>query len=183
MKSLQAYLLIAADELAEPFTRSVVLLIRHNEDGALGLILNRPTSATLKDAWERLNDTPCRRDEPIYLGGPCEGPLVVLHTDDRLMEVEVLPGLYFCAGKEKLETLAARTDQQPIRFFAGYSGWSPGQLESELAQGSWAVMPAKLEHVFGPDDELWNRVQRQVADTALRAALRIKQTPEDASLN
>jgi putative transcriptional regulator len=117
------------------------------------------------------------------LGGPCEGPLVALHTDEFLLEMVVLNGLYFCAGKEKLETLAARQDDQPVKFFAGYSGWSAGQLENEIARGSWSVMPAKVEHVFAFEEELWQRSRRFVADAAWRSRLGIKHAPNDPRMN
>ena len=183
MESLQSHLLIAAAELSEPFSHSVVLLVRHNDEGALGLILNRRTNASLKETWARLSEVPCHRDEALFLGGPCEGPLVALHTHEFLLELEVMPGVYFCAGKDKLERLAAQDGSEPVRFFAGYAGWSAGQLEAEIARGSWSVLPARLEHVFQHDDELWVRTTRQVADAALRRTLKIKQSPPDASLN
>ncbi len=181
--SLQAHLLIASPELADPFNRSVVLLIRHNKEGALGLILNRRTEAALKDNWDKVSQMPCQRSDSIFLGGPCEGPLVALHTDKSLMEIEVLPGLYFCAGKDKLETLAAQSDDSPAKFFAGYSGWSAGQLEAEIRRGAWSVMPAKAQHVFRFEDDLWLRTRRHVADAAWRATLNIKHAPQDPSLN
>lgn len=183
MTSLQAHLLIGNAELAEPFGRSVVLLVRHDAEGALGLILNRPTTATLQQAWERVSDVPCHRDQRLFLGGPCEGPLVALHTHEFLMGLEVFSGLYFSGDKDKLERLAAQTDETPAKFFAGYSGWGAGQLESEIARGSWSAMPATLEHVFGNEDELWNRASRHVADVAWRRALQIKVAPPDLSLN
>jgi putative transcriptional regulator len=183
VQSLQSHLLIATPDLSEPFSRSVVLLVRHNEEGAVGLILNRRTNASLKETWARLSEVPCHRDEALYLGGPCEGPLVALHTHEFLLEFEVIPGLYFCAGKDKLERLAAQTGSEPVKFFAGYSGWSAGQLEAEIARGSWSVLPARLEHAFHHDDELWVRTTRQVSDAALRSTLKIKQAPPDASLN
>lgn len=181
--SLQAHLLIGNSELAEPFGRAVVLLVRHDAEGALGLILNRPTTATLKEAWERVSEVPCHRDQLLYLGGPCEGPLVALHTHEFLMGLEVFPGLYFCGEKDKLERLAAQTDSTPAKFLAGYSGWGAGQLENEIARGSWSAMPAKLEHVFGNEDELWTRASRFVADMAWRQTLQIKGAPSDLSLN
>ena len=183
MTSLQSHLLIATPELPEPFARAVVLLIRHNAEGALGLILNRRTDALLQETWPQASQSPCLREEPIFLGGPCEGPLVALHAQEFLLEVEVLPGLYFCAGKDKLERLVSQEDGPPAKFFAGYSGWNAGQLEAEIARGSWSVMPAKPEHVFGPEDELWSRVHRFVADAAWRSALNIKHAPSDPSLN
>ncbi|MGD9722525.1 MAG: YqgE/AlgH family protein [Pirellulales bacterium] len=183
MTSLQAHLLIASPKLPEPFTRAVVLLVRHNEEGALGLILNRSTTASMQDAWSKVSDIPCQRDEAIFLGGPCEGPLVALHTDEFLLEIEVLPGLYFCAGKDKLETLAAREEAGPVKFFAGYSGWSPGQLEDEIRRGSWSIMPAQMEHVFAFEEELWPHMCRQVADASLRGRLGIKHMPPDVRMN
>lgn len=185
MTSLQAHLLIATPELAEPFTRSVVLLVRHNEEGALGLILNRRTGAQLQENWSKLSDTTCRREAPIFLGGPCEGPLAALHTQEFLLDMEVMPGLYFSAGKEKLETLASQEADASgdVKFFAGYSGWAAGQLENEIARGSWSVMPAKPEHVFWHEDELWKRSTRFVADAAWRNALGIKHTPPDLRVN
>ncbi len=183
MTSLQAHLLIASPELPEPFHGSVVLLVRHSEEGALGLILNHRSGATLAEAWNKVSDVPCHRSEPIFLGGPCEGPLVALHGDEFLLEIEVLAGLYFCAGKDKLETLAARQDDQPVKFFAGYSGWSAGQLEQEIARGSWSVMPATAEHVFAFEAELWQRSRRFVADAAWRMRLGIRHTPADLRQN
>lgn len=183
MSSLQSYLLIANGELAEPFQRAVVLLVRHNDEGALGLILNRRTTATLKDAWSKLSQVPCHREESLFLGGPCEGPLVALHSRDALGEMEVMGGLYFSAGKEKLERLAAQKGGPAIKFFANYSGWSAGQLEAEIAQGSWTLMPAALEHVFAFEGELWEQVRRQATDIAWRSALKIKHAPRDPSAN
>jgi putative transcriptional regulator len=183
LTSLGAHLLIASPQLAEPFTRSVVLLVRHGDEGALGIILNRRTNASLRDAWTKVSEVPCHREEPLFLGGPCEGPLVALHTREFLLEIEVLPGLYFSAGKEQLERLVAETDDSPVRFFAGYAGWSPGQLEEELARGAWSVMPAEFVHAFQHEDELWTRTRRYVADTAWRSALQIKHAPPDLRCN
>ncbi len=183
MNTLQAHLLIGSPELAEPFGQSVILLVQHSDDGALGLILNRRLKVLLKENWSKLSSVPCHRDDSIFLGGPCEGPLVALHTHEFLSEIEVMPGLYFCAGKDKLERLAAQQGGPPIKFFAGYSGWAPGQLESELARGSWSVMPAHAEHVFAHEDELWKRATRQVTAAAWRQMLHIKHAPVDPSFN
>jgi len=171
MTTLQSHLLIANPDLTEPFNRSVVLIVRHNSDGALGLILNHRSGSLLQESWEKLSDVPCHRQAAIFLGGPCEGPLVALHTQEFLVEMEVMPGLYFCAGKEKLETLASQNDDDSVKFFGGYSGWSPGQLENEIAEGSWSIMPATIDQVFAPEDDLWQRTTRLVADAARRRRL------------
>ncbi len=183
MTSLQSHLLIASPQLPDPFKQSVVLLVRHSEEGALGLILNRSTNASLQDAWSNVSEVPCHRDNPLFLGGPCDGPLVALHTNEALLEIEVLPGIYFCAAKEKLETLVAGTSEQPVKFFAGYSGWSPGQLENEIRHGSWSVMPAGADHVFAPEEELWTRTRRFVSGAAWNQRLGIKHVPPDPRAN
>lgn len=183
--SLEAHLLIASPELADPFTRSVVLLVKHTSEGALGLILNRRTHADFQEVWSQVSEVPCHQQTALYLGGPCEGPLVALHTQEYLLEIEVLPGLYFASGKENLERLASQTSdaQHQVKFFAGYSGWSAGQLEDEIARGSWSVMPAALEHAFWHEEELWDRANRFVSDAAWRAALGISHTPPDLRAN
>jgi putative transcriptional regulator len=183
VQPLQAHLLVASSDLAEPFNRSVVLVIRHGEEGALGLILNRRTDAMLEETWPRLSEVPCHRKASIFLGGPCEGPLVALHTQEFLLELEVMSGLFFCAAKDKLERLAAQQDGPDVKFFAGYSGWGPGQLEAEIARGSWGVMAAAPTHVFAQEDNLWVRANRHLTSANWRAALHIKHAPSDPSLN
>ena len=109
MNSLQGFLLVASPALADPnFRKTVILIVRHSsEDGALGLVLNRETSTTIKELWERMGQENCASHQPLSLGGPCEGPLMALHTEQPLAEIEVLPGLYFTAGSDQLQTLVA----------------------------------------------------------------------------
>lgn len=160
MKSLQGQLLIASSKLFDPnFFRSVVLLVKHDEDGALGLILNRPLEMTIKDAWEQVADSACEIDAHLYHGGPCDGPLMVLHTNPTLSEIQVSPSLHFSTEKSSVEQLLG-DGQTPIKFFVGYAGWSPGQLENEMAEGGWLLAPATLSQVFTPPDDLWDQLRR-----------------------
>jgi putative transcriptional regulator len=186
MNSLQGHLLIAGPRLRDPnFRKSVVLLVQHTDEGALGLILNRPTGTSIKDIWGQVSKTPCETEEPLRLGGPCHGPLMALHTQARFSETEVLEGLYLCGDPEKLERLVAQKSGQS-RYFVGYAGWSAGQLESELAEGSWLTAPARLDHVFHSGDEeadLWQRVTQELARSKVIASLKIKHVPEDPRLN
>src|SRR3982751_5237695 len=103
MKSLKGHLLISSPRLMDPnFVRTVVLMVQHGEEGALGLILNRPLQATVRDVCEKVLETPCEIEAPLHQGGPCEGPLMVLHTDaDGGIggEVEVMPGVHFTAER------------------------------------------------------------------------------------
>jgi putative transcriptional regulator len=183
MTSLQGHLLIASPRLKDPnFRHTVVLLIQHNEEGALGVILNRPLSATIKEVWDKVSDEPCASEEPLRFGGPCEGPLMALHTRQTLAETEVIPGVFLGVEPEKLARLVAKAKAK-VRFFAGYAGWAAGQLESELSQGSWFTVPAGPEHVFYKEADLWKKLTRSMASSTLFEALKIKHVPDDPSLN
>lgn len=183
MKSLQGHLLIASPKLGDPnFFRTVVLLVRHSEQGAFGLVLNRPSNTALKETWGNVSDEPCNTDEVIHCGGPCPGPLMALHTNANLAETDVISQLFFTTDKSELETLAASTDCK-VRFFAGYSGWSVSQLEAEIEEGAWFTTPATIDHVFCTDDTLWERLTKEVASTTRIAGIRIKHTPPDPQWN
>src|SRR4051795_298785 len=96
MKSLQGQLLIAAPKLRDPnFFRSVVLLVQHDEQGSLGLVLNRPLEVSIRAAWKQLSSTSCEIDGNLYQGGPCEGCLMALHTDVEASDMEVTEGVQF----------------------------------------------------------------------------------------
>jgi len=183
MKSLQGHLLIATPALVDPnFFHSVVLLVQHSEEGALGVILNRPSKTTIRRAWEEVRSTPCAHDAPLHLGGPCQGPLMAVHGDASFSEAEVAPEAFFSADPETLEQLVALPDIQ-IKFFIGYAGWGAGQLEQELEVGSWEILPAGAKHIFGPTTSLWEESHREVAGRRLFSAMRIKHVPEDPRLN
>lgn len=146
------------------FKRSVVLLCEHNEEGTLGFILNRPLGVTVHEAVEDFPEF----QASLYLGGPVENN--TLHFIHRLGSqipdcVEIMDGLYwggnFEALKASIET--GTLNANDIRFFLGYSGWSPGQLEEELAEKSWIVSEGKSDHVFETNvDELWRTILKEM---------------------
>jgi len=183
MPSLEGHLLIASKELRDPnFSRSVVLMVRHNDEGALGLILNRPLEVRLRQVWEQVSSTPCKRNDPIHLGGPCEGPLMALHEQASLGESQVVDGLYFCTHRDYLEELAGDPERN-VRFFAGFSGWATGQLEGEMEQDSWLTLPAKAQHAFAEEVDLWDQVMREVAGKRILETLKIREVPPDLRMN
>lgn len=179
MASLSGKLLVASPDLLDPnFARSVVLMIQHDEDGGIGLVLNRGSQARLEAIWEQLCDEPCPLDLRVMNGGPVEGPLVALHTDPAFAEREVVPGVHLAAHKDLVTGLVASA-AAPLRVYVGYAGWAAGQLESEIEEGSWGIADATSSLVFGDDGEgLWQQVIRHVADRELIAGLRIKHVPE-----
>jgi putative transcriptional regulator len=183
MKSLQGQLLVASPKLVDPnFFRSVVLLVQHNQEGAMGLVLNRPLDLTIKAAWEQVSDSPCECDQHIHHGGPCEGPLMVVHTDPTVSEIQIAPGLHFTTEKAAVEQLIA-DNATVMKFFVGYAGWSAGQLEAEMEDGGWMLAPASHENVLGPDDELWDTVLTQVQQPSIYKNLNPKVIPPDPSMN
>lgn len=160
MSSLAGTLLVARAPLRDSFfARSVVLLLQHGSDGAFGLVLNHPTKA---------EGVPF----PVFVGGPCklEGLLMIHGETDWLAEsdespAEVCPGVFLgdSACFAKVNDDGGDPDWK-YRVFAGYSGWGPEQLESELSQGAWIVVPAQGEVIFStPIEELWPRLAPQCA--------------------
>ena len=133
-------MLVAAPALRNPnFHRSVVLVVKHGDEGTLGLILNRPSGTKIAEIWSQVSSAPCHVDQPIHTGGPIQGPLMAIHSAPDLAEIEVMPGVYFTAARENLEQIVSATEPTAptnARFFVGYSGWGPGQLEAELDGGA-----------------------------------------------
>lgn len=183
MESLQGQLLIAAPKLQDPnFFRTVVLLVQHNEQGALGVILNRPLEALIEEAWSQVSELPCNAEGSLYQGGPCPGPLMVVHTDPALSQVEVTSGIYFNTDKESIEQLVVQSSG-PLKFFVNYAGWGAGQLEGEIEGGGWITTPAGPEHVFRGDEDLWSVALRLAGRRSRLAGIDPKLIPDDPSVN
>jgi putative transcriptional regulator len=183
MKSLQGHFLVASPHLADTnFYKGVVLLIKHDDEGAFGLILNRPMESTVAEVWKLVGKEDLDCPQPIFLGGPVSGPLVALHRLKAAAEAEVLPGVYFAAHKDKLQKLVRQTTK-PYRFFTGYAGWAGGQLEEELTAGGWLTTKANKTVVFKSADDLWEQVTRTIGEGILSTAIKVKHVPKDPSLN
>jgi putative transcriptional regulator len=166
MESLTGQLLIASPSLrAAEFEASIVLMVQHDEDGALGVVINRPLETTIDEAWEQVSEVACPRADALHYGGPCEGPLMVVHTDPTYSEIAVSDGIHFCTDKEHIEWLV-QYDQAPMKFVVGYAGWAPGQLEQELAQGAWLTLRATEQRVFGGDAPGWDQMFRQASQSS-----------------
>lgn len=141
-----------------PFHESVVLLLTHGEEGTLGLIVNRPTEATLSEALPGLDVG--EGSTTLYFGGPVglEG-LVVLFRSAEPPEgaEEVVSGVYYSGEREVLEELLGRgLPDDEMRLFVGHSGWAPGQLDAELREGAWHVQRADIFTLFRTEPEwMW----------------------------
>ena len=174
--SLQGQLLISSPLLQDPnFRRTVVLMTHHDDEGAMGLVLSRPSEIRVADAVPELADLP--GDELVYVGGPVQPEaVVVLVEHESEPELPIVGNIAFMQADADVDEL----DTVRARVFAGYSGWGPGQLEGELDESSWIVVPAEPDDAFAPDpDELWRTVlQRKGGKFALIATM-----PYDPKLN
>ncbi len=147
--------LVASRGLGDPnFARSVVLLLRHDADGAMGIIVNRPTRVSAQEVLPGV-DALAAYPAPVFFGGPVmvERLLVLMRSDTPPADAEPVTGdVYVTASRTTIEALAAE-DASPdrLRVFAGHAGWGPGQLDREIADGGWHVVPARIDDVFGLD--------------------------------
>jgi putative transcriptional regulator len=184
MTSLKGHLLIASPGLHDAFFgKTVILMLDHSEEGAAGVILNRPTEATVADIAETVFSEPLDWDKPLNLGGPVPGPLMILHQVEELADQEVLPGIYTAVEIANVRSLIeARIE--PSIILLKYAGWGPGQLESEFGADSWLTIPASTEHVFWDGEkELWDVVVRAINARKLSEFLGLRQVPDDPSIN
>jgi putative transcriptional regulator len=159
-----------------------VLICQHDQEGAFGLVLNHPTDKKVADAL--VADLPeMLKDQTLYLGGPVQPTaLSYLHSDSFLPAASVLPNLDLGHSLDSLVELGqSYSVTQQLRLFAGYAGWSPGQLEGELKRDAWVVHPATLDLVFYAESQnLWRQVLRQIGTWQYRLLADI---PDDLSWN
>jgi putative transcriptional regulator len=178
-------LLIASPGLADPnFARTVVLIAVHGEEGALGLILNREMNTALSEVWGQVSQSECRRTENVRHGGPVSGSLMAVHDHRPDANLIVTDDIYVSTELGAMESLAASTAGQAL-FYIGHSGWGPGQLEAEMADGSWLVLPATADHVFGNHDTnaLWKEATTEVGRRQVQAVVPVKHVPDNPRLN
>jgi putative transcriptional regulator len=175
-------LLVAAPGLTDPnFGRTVVYLVEHHDRGSLGVVLNRPSDASVRDVLPRWAPF---ASEPgsVFVGGPVEGStalcLAALRPGQR---VDGLRGVVGVNGPVVLVDLdsdpgAVSARVRGLRVFAGYAGWDAGQLAGEIARGDWFVVPGLPDDVTTPRHaDLWGRVlRRQGAPLALLATFPVE---------
>jgi putative transcriptional regulator len=184
MNLLQGQFLIASPHLRDPnFAQSVVLVLEHHDEGALGVIINRDSQLALRDVWRQVDDSPCDCEACVSLGGPVQGPMIALHGHPQYSEAEIVAGVYVATERDKLCGLVDQ-NLQPFRVFTGYAGWGPGQLEGELEAGGWLRAAGNAEHVFSQDvTGLWHDILKTSGQDFFRETLGIQNFPGDAGLN
>ena len=167
------FLYAAPGVVGGAFTESVVLLIRHEDGGSMGLIVNRPTKVRVGDAVKELGEYR-ELTASLYFGGPVQADriLALVRSAKPVGEAtQALPGVHFSAelGVMKKAARGPEADQR-LRVYAGHAGWSPGQLEDEMRAGAWVVAPADAASVFSSDPaSLWPRVHDLMRRVEVRA--------------
>ncbi len=172
-------LLLADPTLLEPhFARTVILLCEHSSTGAMGIVLNRPLQVLLEEVLQE----PDALGEPgavLHWGGPVSGEqLCLLHGGATTSGEQIVPGVVLDADLEAAR--AARKADQSVRFFLGCAGWGEDQLEEEMEEGTWRIVPATADAVFAPSPgALWAHL---IADQDPDLAW-IRHVPDDPSVN
>jgi putative transcriptional regulator len=181
MESVRGQLLIAGPGLMDPnFWRSVVLIVEHSREGALGLVLNRPSEATVAETVPQLDEL-LDGDQQVFLGGPVAPSSVIVlarFADPGAAAVLAFADVGVLGGDISLD--APQASVREGRAFVGHAGWGPGQLDSELQRGDWILEPAQHEDAFAADAQaLWPAVlTRKGGSYALLARM-----PADPSVN
>ncbi len=181
-QSLKGQLLLDGGKLTGSlFHRTVVLICQHDAEGAFGLVLNRAMGTTVRDVL--VADLPEQvLDLPLYSGGPVQpGTMSFLHSEDYLPDANVLPNLELSHSLDDLREVGdSYSPTSRLRLFAGYAGWSPGQLEGEMERHSWLTHPATIELVFHPEPELiWRLILKEKGPKFRLLA----EAPDDLSIN
>jgi putative transcriptional regulator len=179
---LKGQLLLDSGQLSGSFFQhTVVLICQHDAEGAFGLVLNRTMGKNVGEVI--VADLPeALKDCPLYEGGPVQpSALSFLHSDALLLDGNVIPNLSLGHSVDELVELGeAFSTTRKLKMFAGYAGWSPGQLENEMKHKAWLTHPASLELVFDTaPEQLWQVILRRKGGKYRLLA----QSPEDLSLN
>jgi len=164
------------------FARTVVLLLQDDrEAGSVGVILNRPLGVASKSVWEQLNPQ-AESDRPIYFGGPLPGPVVAVHQEKEIAEMNLGHGLFLAADRSHLDWLVEH-DDLPFRVFVGHAGWGRGQLQRELKQGAWMLLPGSRDQVFADEEDVWTQAVRAVGRSVLKVCVDPHRIPADVLQN
>ncbi len=156
-------LLVASRDSPDPtFAKTVILLVNFDEDGTVGLVINRRTKVPISRALDQLKPS-TNRSDPVYLGGPVDlsAVLALLRAPSKPDEARRVVGdVYLVSTRPLLQkTLAAGTGPSDFHAFVGYCGWGAGQLENEMNLGVWYIFDGNAKLVFDSDpDSLWSRV-------------------------
>lgn len=181
IKPQQGIILISEPSLRDfYFRQSVVLLAEHNEEGSFGIIINKPIETRMNEVLKDFPDL----DIPIYLGGPVKtDSIFFVHTKENIdKSLKIIKGLYWGGDIDTIKEMMrlGLINENEIRFFIGYAGWNPDQLEREISEKSWVLSHTTADEIINQHPEkLWPRYLKSMgSDYAIWANF-----PSDPSFN
>ena len=163
--------LVATPQLRDPrFAETVVLVLNHGREGAIGVVVNRPTWVEPEALFPE-EDFFRRYRGVVWFGGPVArtSALFLVRNGDVVESDPIVDDIHITADIDELrDNLPSRTDERILRVYAGYAGWGPGQLDSEISAGDWQVTPASGDLIFTPEPmSLWREVHRVAPDMGI----------------
>ncbi len=180
MTSLANQFLIAMPSLDESyFGRTIIYICEHDDEGAMGLVINKPTELSIAKVLSELNlideDEGALPGKNVLSGGPVQTDRgFILHNDDKQWSSSLQLGEQITVTTSKDILAQLNTEQGPKKFIMtlGYAGWSPGQLEQELADNSWLTLEADPELIFNtPIDQCWDKALAKLGISAEQLSL------------
>jgi putative transcriptional regulator len=154
------FLIATRDLTGSGFSESVILIIQHDENGTMGVVINKPSDFDLTTIVPEVTDNV---DSLLYLGGPVatNGIMLLINSADALSDaVHVFGSIYASGSRDLLVELVEKSNlESSVRFYAGHAGWSPGQLDNEIDRGSWQVAPASEQVLFSEEPlNIWQQL-------------------------
>ncbi len=181
-KSLSGKCLLSSPFLEDGnFFRTMVYVLQHSEHQAFGLVLNRPTDHMLSNVVSMVCELKCVHDEPLYYGGPVDGPLIAIHNHPGVGGHPCSHQLYVTSDQDDLKKLFITKDAK-LKLFDGFSGWGAGQLESELESGSWLVTNIEADEILSSED-IWDSMVKRIGNNILQSGMSGSIQSSDPSWN
>lgn len=181
-------LLIASPQVSAgfPYDRAVVLVLQDSDEGVFGVVLNRPASPEMLLAWQNHAGQPTFAAERLVAGGPVEGPVLAIHREQKLAELEIQGGLFVSVRQDAIERLSEMEffeEEVSYRIVLGAVSWNFGQLEKEIENGSWFVVDGEPDSVFSDPSTLWERSVRKYGADSIKRLTGIREFPSSPLLN
>jgi len=184
--SLAGYLMVAAPGVQDPvFARSVCIIVENSLERTIGIMLNRPLALDTTSLLEQLLEGAAKPQNAlshINFGGPQNGPVLAIHDNELLAEGGNSQGVYLSAQTETLRKIAQTTPDH-CRLFIGHAVWQVSQLETEIVNGDWHVLPAIPELVFSDENSMWTKGIQTVGNGIIRSATGIDTLMSTPTLN
>lgn len=184
--SLAGYLLVAAPGIQDPvFARSVCIVVEHSAEQTIGIMLNRRLVMDTALLWDQLlegSTKPANAVSYVNFGGPQSGPVLAIHDNQQLAEGGNSQGIYLSAQSDTLKKLAQTTPNH-CRLYVGHAVWRVAQLETEIINGDWHVMPAIPELVFADEHTMWAKGIQAVGNGIVQAATGVSKLMTQPLLN